>query len=201
MPLSPSKRLAIIIPDRCRYGYKGFPKVDAFLNMTIQNMLKSRKWGPPLQALFSWQLQASEGDEETETETEIDVLTEALPDASEHLREKSADWLALFRRLEKATCGDLILGRRGFKTRFRWRDPPFHDLARTALAFVGGIIPTSGIATASVVPQNRDSETVHPFPLRHNLTVYIRVPANVTRDELSRLADFIRLLPTSYGEI
>jgi hypothetical protein len=170
---------------------------DAFLdlNTPLRNMLRSRKWGPPLQALFSWQLQASEGDEETETE--LDALTEALPDASAHLRERSADWLTLFRRLENATQGDLILGRRGFKTRFRWRDMPFHDLARSALAFVGGTIPTSGIATTSVVSQNQDSGRVHPFPLRHNLTVYIRVPVNVTRDELSRLADFIRLLPTS----
>jgi hypothetical protein len=163
------------------------------LNASIERMLKSRTWGQPLRALFSWLLQASQGEEDNEIE--LDVVKEALPDATEHLTQKSTNWLSFFRQLEKTGYGELILGRRRFKTRFRWEDDEPSQLARAALAFVGDNVASERFL-ASEASQSRDAaERVYPFPLRRNVTVYVRLPADVTREELARLADFTRLLP------
>jgi hypothetical protein len=164
---------------------------DGGLNRAIETMLRNRKWGPPLQALLSWLHQTAKG--EDDTETVVDEITKALPDASAYLRQKSTNWLTLLRRLEDAHCGDVVIGRRKFKTRFRWRVSP-SQLARDALAFAGDNVVLPPLA-ANEEPASQGVERVHPFPLRHNMTVYVRVPADITREELNRLADFTRLLP------
>ena len=165
---------------------------DAFLNERIKAMLKSKKWGFPLQALLQDIEREVEPTEEG-VETEVEGVAEDLGDATRHLHEKSADWLSLFRGLEKANYGKLILGRRGFKTRFLWTDPPAL-LARSALAFLEDSTSPPGDIDAEPL-EKKGAWAEYVFPLRRNVTVSVQVPTDITREELSRLADFIRLLP------
>ena len=169
--------------------------LSATTDRMLKSMLKSRKWGPPLQALLSWLFETTtEGEEDVETELEdLDALLP--PEATEHLKRKSENWLTFFKQLERTDCGELILGRRGFKTRFRWHNHP--AVARAFLPYLADSSASHvrDFSAEEGTESRGSAERAHPFPLRQNVTVYVRVPADVTREELNRLADFTRLLP------
>ena len=199
---------------------------DARYSLTVKGLLsmsKSKKWGPPLRALFSWLVAAFSEDEEGD-ETEIASVAEALPDETEHLKQKSESWRSLFDQLEGLDCGKVIVGRRRFKTRFKWSHKPStlqSDLQEEDFcsaqeeAFYSAKEPDANARKRRVLSNPTDAaaalrgarrldvgrrlggeRVVHTFPLRYDWGVDISVPADVTREELVRLAEFVRLLPT-----
>ncbi len=163
----------------------------AFINEKLEQMLRSAKWGQPLRSLFRW-IETNEADDHQETV--VDDVVRDLEEASEHLRQKSTNWLSLFRKLEDCNYGKLVLGRRGFPTRFRWRDPPLY-LARTVHLSSEDHTQIPEQSNAAKQPVGREGLLVYVFPLRHNVTASVHVPEDITGEELGRLADFTRLLP------
>jgi hypothetical protein len=164
---------------------------DAFINTALNGMLRSVKWGQPLRALFAW-INESEADDNQEIV--IDDVKKELEESTEHLKQKSTDWLALFKKLQGCNYGKLTLGRRGFPTRFRWHESPL-SLARTVNSMSGEQNTGSKQTDFSKRPISGDALLVYIFPLRHGVTASVHVPADITGEELGRLADFTRLLP------
>jgi hypothetical protein len=163
--------------------------------VSLQQMLKSRKWGEITRGFLRWVLTTYQNEDSSEIETELKVVENQLPEITKLLHAKSLEWLSFFRRLEDASCGTLKLGRRKFPTRFIWQDPPL-EVARSSLS-IPGDESLEAIESLSKLPSMKAVEASYSFPLRQDTIVQIRIPSDVSADELSRLADFIKLLPHS----
>ncbi len=160
------------------------------LNAGTQKLLKMPKWKPLLRALFTWQ--ADQDDEDGEVQL-VKVEAALAPEAAEHLRRLGITWLHIFKELEKRGAGKVTLGRHGRPTRFEWEEPPA-TFAQAALTFMDdGAVPASAGAEASAA--SAPLLVRYSFPLRSELMLEVRVPTDVTHEELARLADFTRLLP------
>jgi hypothetical protein len=67
--------------------------------------------------------------------------------------------------------------------RFRWRVSP-SQIARDALTLAGDNVALPQLV-ANEEPASKGLERVYPFPLRHNMTIYVRVPVDITHEELT----------------
>lgn len=112
------------------------------------------------------------------------------------------------RDLEKRTCGRFIVGRKGGKSRMKWRV----DTKRLRAALSGELdeLPvldmledvdmTDAHRVASsppprlVAPDGEELVT-HTFNLRRDFPVQFELPSSLTRSEAERLAKFIESLP------
>jgi hypothetical protein len=161
--------------------------------ISLQAMLKGKKWGEITRGFLRWVLATYQNDDEAQITTELKALEDQLPEITKLLHTKSLTWLSFFRRLEDASCGALKLGRRTFPTRFIWRDHPF-QVARSSLSLSidESLEPIEGLSN---LPNMKAVEASYSFPLRQDAIVQIRVPLDVSAEELARLADFIKLLP------
>jgi hypothetical protein len=166
-----------------------------FISQGLSDLLKTPKWSLPLQELFEW-IDKNVGDDEDEIT--VDDVKNALPKATEHLRQKSTDWLELFKKPAILSYGHLVLGRRGFSTRFKWNEPP-RPLAKKVISISADGNKTPEQANIANNLMSMDALLEYVFPLRHGITASIRVPSDITGEELGRLADFIRLLPGYNG--
>ncbi len=166
----------------------------AFINRKLEVLLKTRKWNVALSALFTMYIKEDHIKYQSGVETIISDMPELLPEASMNLNDEGGDWLTLFRRIEDSNYGSIVLGRHKRKTRFVWRDSPF-DIAEECLKILG----VSNTYSVKPIDIEQESDQVldvtYSFPLRHNRIVYVRLPQDITREELSRLAEFTKLLP------
>ncbi len=107
--------------------------------------------------------------------------------------------LSLMRELEGHGFGELLLGRRGSKTRFRWKSGPRELLAKEG--FGAGPVnasPTEDAAETSTPPDAGSAVLVtHRFRLRRGLDVELNLPEDMRSEEADRLANFVRTLPLS----
>lgn len=94
--------------------------------------------------------------------------------------------ISLMRDLEELGLGKLIVGRRQKKTRFQWAVSTV-EIARVA----------SDEAEASDATQlESGGQTInHQFQLRPNLRIEFALPADLSKSEAERLAEFMRTLP------
>lgn len=133
-------------------------------------------------------------------ETEVEDL--------ERLGAKKHEAVAFFKKLSALGCGVFITGRHGAKSRIAWKPygaiPVASAFLREATTDNSAreVEPRSVEASAStaVKPAGSDAgEAValhaHTFLLRPNLTIQIRLPLDLTKEEANRLADFIRAVP------
>ncbi len=106
----------------------------------------------------------------------------------------------VFKKLEELGCGSLVIGRRGHPTRFEWR-LGLVGVGRTA---VGEDVPLDVVSPpAEALPVDHwalddsadDGLNAYTFPLRPTLRLSLRLPLDLTANEASRLADFIKSLP------
>lgn len=169
---------------------------EIVLSQSTQRFLKTAKWRPALQMLFTWLAEQEGEDEETEVgRVESELSAETSDETPEYLLRIGATWLDVFKGLDDK-AGRLILGRHGRVTRFRWNDPPA-SFAQAALAFMNGgavvAAAADAVAPAGAAPPRLQR---YSFPLRSGLSLEVSVPEDVTREEIARLADFIRLLPS-----
>ncbi len=124
------------------------------------------------------------------SETSIDRFMQWLKQVDESYNTR-AKALELMRWLEAAGAGEVILGRAGRKTRFRW----FADMREVAELALSASDSTS---TRSARPNDKAPEIEMmqlPFPLRPQLTVEFNLPRDLTNEEADRLARWIRALP------
>lgn len=108
----------------------------------------------------------------------------------------------LLKELQRAGCGEYVVGRKGHPSRFRWYVETV-DVGRRAAGTPSDIRHGSpnGVGDTLVEtrvdghsPANSD-EFTHRFQLRPDLLVSFRLPADLTTPEATRLADFIKTLP------
>ncbi len=100
------------------------------------------------------------------------------------------DLIKILRRLEELDCGRLIAGRKGHPSRFVWA-VGMVDVGRAAAGQSVKIEP----APATEADEPQDDLLEHRFRLRKDLEVPLRLPADLSTTEASRLAAFIQSLP------
>jgi hypothetical protein len=103
--------------------------------------------------------------------------------------------------LANAGCGSFRIGRRSKPSRFEWAAPA-HSIASMILGETQAA--PEPVSTKNRLTQSTSStpgpaassgnELIHSYHLRRELTISIRLPADITEREAHRLADFIRTL-------
>lgn len=107
--------------------------------------------------------------------------------------------LSLLRVLEEQGLGELLLGRRGSKTRFRWQSDPRELLAKEGFR----VEPLSACVMDDAMGPSTSSDAgsallvAHRFRLRRGLDVELNLPEDMRPEEADRLASFVRTLPLS----
>jgi hypothetical protein len=108
----------------------------------------------------------------------------------------------LLKELQRAGCGEYIVGRKGHPSRFRWYVETV-DVGRRAAGIPSDIGHGSLNGDEDTLAETRadgdspasSDEFMHRFQLRPDLLVSLRLPADLTTPEAARLADFIKTLP------
>jgi len=107
-----------------------------------------------------------------------------------------SDAIQFFRWLESVGCGELIVGRRKMKTRFRWGRQGAIVVAKAIVGETVDFTEDGAESSEAVATIALDRSSYrHKFLLRSNLTIDITLPLDITKEEASRLADFIRSIP------
>jgi hypothetical protein len=94
---------------------------------------------------------------------------------------------------ESAGHGSLIVGRRGYPTRFAWSKVPA-AVVKTASAKPAAASKASAKAKAPPTASNADTVS-HSLVLRPGVTTLIELPADLTAREAVRLAHWVQALP------
>jgi len=140
--------------------------------------------------------------------TKIDQLLWRL--SNEQNPPSRGEVIKFFQKLGELGCGHLVWGRRGGKTRFVWGS----NLTDVSKAAAGQDIKIGDAPTPAEVEEaeeeaangalgalQEDNDLVeHPFRLRKDLAVRLRLPADLTKAEATRLAAFIQTLPFEEGQ-
>jgi hypothetical protein len=133
--------------------------------------------------------------------TKVDQLTWRL--SSEQSAPDRWQIIKFFRKLEQLGCGWLIEGRRGKKTRFEW-SAGLVDVSHAAMGQDVKIGPApvlqDGDGEDTVGNAHQVSLAEHPYLLRKDLQVRLRLPEDLTQTEAGRLAAFIQTLPLGVAE-
>ena len=95
--------------------------------------------------------------------------------------------ISVFKELDAAGCGDYIVGRRTYPTRFEWQISP------SALSDSG---VTSAYEEESYAETELSkSQLQHTFNLRPDFAVTFQLPVDISPSEAARLSDFINTIP------
>lgn len=127
------------------------------------------------------------GRSRNQTETKVDRIVTLL--SGDRPSVSKADIVQLFRSLEDAGCGQFVVGRRGWQSRFVWSAGSL-GVARVA---------TGERKTAAAEEAEEGDIDVemfeHTYLLRTDLKIAIELPVDLTTTEAERLAGFVRTLP------
>jgi hypothetical protein len=105
--------------------------------------------------------------------------------------------IRVFQRLAELDCGTFVPGRHKHPSRFEWK-VSLMDVGQAAAGEAVKIEPAP--ASGSDEPGDDDSLLEHHFRLRKDLDVPLRLPADLTAAEASRLAAFIQTLPFAVNQ-
>jgi hypothetical protein len=99
--------------------------------------------------------------------------------------------VALFKNLQSCGCGEMVLGRWQYPTRFVWN---------CAMTSVGRAVAGEEQQIEEFPPESEESEEtvellVHTFHLRPKLQVELELPKDLTGEEAERLALYMKTLP------
>jgi hypothetical protein len=126
------------------------------------------------------------------TETKVDRLSTVTGLSRSRIVE-------FMRKLERIGLGEFIVGRKGAQSRFRWQ---------VGLISVGQVASTESDQISTDAPEEVTEDEMdlaadavtYEVPLRLDVKAKVTVPANITRVETIRLANFIRGLAVDVGE-
>lgn len=125
------------------------------------------------------------------TETKVDRILAIMKNEGKEL--SRGQIIDVFKELEDLQCGKFVSGRRGWQSRFVW------SVSLAALGKIAGGEIQELQMKSEDLPADEETETLtHSFHLRPDLLVKIELPGNLTANEASRLAEFIKALP--FGE-
>lgn len=126
-----------------------------------------------------------------QSETKVDRILVILSD--EGFDFARGDIVRLFQRLQDAGCGQFVIGRRGWPSRFVWN---VGSLAASRLAS-GEVQEVEDVTTDEEDDGGDEQEefTSHSFNLRPDLVVTMDLPADLSTKEAERLSLFVRSLP------
>lgn len=130
---------------------------------------------------------------------------------SELVERERYDIVAALRELQKAGAGAWVEGRRGSKSRFVWsrQQPPRASSgarakspakrragpAAPAVARVVAPAVTPAVAQQGSTQASAPPLLEHSFHIRKGVLTSLRLPADVTRDEIERLCRFLQAIP------
>jgi len=110
--------------------------------------------------------------------------------------------IQVFRKLEGAGCGEFVVGRGGWESRFVWTVGMVEvgKYAKGEEAPIQHVEPTAGLEPEAEEPDEGAPGTSvqlfnHGFQLRPDLRVSLQLPRDLTAGEASRLAEFVKTLP------
>ena len=158
-------------------------------NDTVKKLIDLYEEDEVARRLFDW-FSARQKDA---TETSVDR-------AAWMTRSQSHEIVRVFRELEAAGCGQLILGRKGWKTRFRWN----YSVRSLSEAARGHTAKLDNIDVNNVEPEEDMQDSVeitdttkhtHTMQLRSDVTVSIELPSDFTLREAERMAQWLRSIP------
>ena len=122
---------------------------------------------------------------ETSVERTIDNLTNAGHDVSR------GDIVSLFKSLAEIGCGQFIVGRHNYRSRFSW------ETELTGLARLAAGEPQQ-LEQAEDYPEEGGDEDwllQHRYHLREDYELTLDLPYDLSREEAARLSAFIQTLP------
>ena len=142
-----------------------------------------RQAWPPTIAFFEWASSLTG----TPKETTVEQLQEALDLSKTEAKELAAG-------IKVAKIGELIVGRRGAKTRIRWKFalPSIAGAAR-GLSESLEAVNHNNFPVVEGTEETEDAE--HSFRLRSNRKIMFNLPRDLKTKEADRLAAFIKTLP------
>jgi hypothetical protein len=136
------------------------------------------------------------------TETPVDRLMQNI--SGEGFDISRPALTAVLKALERARCGEYVVGRKGHPSRFRW------DVGMVAAArYAAGEATVIEAVDQATSDDADDSATygahdlvngatpqlTHGFQLRPDLRLSFTLPSDLTPAEATRLADFVKTLP------
>jgi hypothetical protein len=127
-----------------------------------------------------------------QSESKVDRVLHILGEAGHEVHRN--DVVAMFRELEGLGCGQFVVGRRGWPSRFVWAGA-ITSVGRTATGEEAEVEAIGDDAADAEAPDEAGDTLAHSFHLRPDLTVELRLPPDLTPDEARRLAEFVRALP------
>lgn len=134
------------------------------------------------------------GRDKNQTETKLHRMLKHLE--NDGFDFKRGEVIGAFRSLETAGCGKYVEGRHGWPSRFVWETKSLHVSSAAK-----GQEPL--LRDASSNGDDDASEDVefseHSFVLRPDLPISFELPTDLSENEASRLAAFIKSLPFGEG--
>lgn len=136
----------------------------------------------------------------------FDLFSQRQKDANFNTAERVAysaevpysEVVRVFRELAEIGCGRFISGRKGYKTRIEWS----YKIRSLAAAAKGDASTVDELDSEDVDAEDEfdlsevDHDLLsHPFQLRADLAIELRLPSDLSSREAERLATFIRSLP------
>lgn len=125
-----------------------------------------------------------------QSETKVDRILRVLND--EGFEFSRGDIVALFHKLEEIECGQFVVGRHGWPSRFVWNT---NSLTVSRLASGEGQEAAEVEEEEEELLEEEDELLTHTFNLRPDLVITISLPADLTTKEAERLSLFVKSLP------
>lgn len=109
------------------------------------------------------------------------------------------EMVRVFRELEQARCGHLILGRKGWKTRFKWNysvrslgEAAKGETTKLDTIDVNNIEVSEDMLEAA--PVSDAGRVTYSFPLRPDFVLSVELPADFRTSDVERLAKWLQSL-------
>ena len=97
----------------------------------------------------------------------------------------------IFREMEILGVGKVVVGRKGYETRFRWN----YKMTEVGKAAVGEIEEFEIADDLEESDEEEGGLVTHEFKIRKDVIAIVRAPSDLTEREAERLAKFIQTLP------
>lgn len=121
-------------------------------------------------------------------ETKLKRILSLLADEKSPVRKP--EMIAAFRELERVGCGQYVVGRHRWPSRFVWSVKSL-----TTCQLAQGSATESDETAIGDYDESESEELEHTYNLRADFQVRVSLPMDLSESEAERLAGFVRSLP------